>query len=122
MTYAFIAISLAVFVASVRLLGIVETARATVESARSAGAVLRSTEIDDEEKEKIIQAAGIQMFAAFLKLSFKFSCSIALSVGVVVAGAAAGLYSMAGAVTAASDWTVVTAATVITIALFVRWK
>ncbi|MEM7543360.1 MAG: hypothetical protein AAF384_17510 [Pseudomonadota bacterium] len=118
MVYVFLACSLGVFVIALRGLKLVSLATSTIETAREAVATIQSSTLGEDEKERRIQRAGVQMFGAFFSLLLRFSACVILALIVVYLGIAGSLFSPGHAIEAAGHWLFIALATVATVAAF----
>lgn len=106
-------LSVAVFILVLRLTNAVVIARAAAATAREATASLRSPNLDDDAKEALSRRAAGTLFVAFLKIAAIGVVALALSFGLLWAGAAVGLYDFAAALEAGASWPFILGASVL---------
>lgn len=74
------AFAIAAFVFGFQTFGIVRTARRIVEVARHSGATMSDKSLDDDAKEKAIQAAALSMLGGAVAIFFKIAALLAVTV------------------------------------------
>jgi hypothetical protein len=104
MILAALILSVAAFVAVLRLTGVVTIASEAVTTARDATRALRASGLGDDEKEARSRQAAARLFASFARIAAIGVLALGLSGGVVWLGAAAGLYDLAAAAAVAGGW------------------
>ncbi|RAH97363.1 hypothetical protein DLJ53_29650 [Acuticoccus sediminis] len=96
--------SILAFVAVLHFAGAAGLARDAASTAGGAAAVMRSRDIDDDEKERRIRIAAVRLFGSFLAITAVCVGAVAAAAAVVVLGSAFGLYRLAEAVEVGSGW------------------
>ncbi len=119
MIFAALALSVAAFIAVLRLTGTVAVAGAAAAVARDAAAVVRSSMLTDEEKEARSRKAAIELFTAFLKITASGAAALGASFLVVWAGSAAGFYQLDKAMAVATGWPFLIGASVVAVAVWI---
>lgn len=93
MSYLFLVLGLVVFVLVVQRLGIVAKVREAVRRMGGAVAVMRATDMPDDDKERALQRAAVRMGIAFLDILARSAAAFAVPLAGLYGGAVAGLYS-----------------------------
>ena len=104
MTYVAAALAVAVFVGVFERLGIVDVARRTVGTSRSAGATLIDPSLSDEEKERALRGASVSLVRDFLRIGFSGALALAASVIPVAVLHVAGLAEMEATLAWLGTW------------------
>lgn len=92
------------FVAIFKALELVEKSRDAVSLGRRAVADLRRTDLDDREKEKVLQAHSLRLFSIFFRLALGGAAAVLVPAGIVRLLAAAGLLSFDAVMELALGW------------------
>ncbi len=122
MTYAFLAASLLLFMLTIKVFGVFPKVQGIVASTRSAVAVMRSTELSEEQKEEQVQKAAIAMFASCFSVIVRILGTIAVPVIFVIAPKYVGLYTADEVYAAAGNWIFIVVSSVAMIGLWIAFK
>lgn len=116
MSFVFLAASVVLFVACLKLFGVVPQVRRVIEVTRGATASMASRTLSEEEKEAAVRQAAVQAFARFCSITLRVALTLALPFLLVAAGSAMDLYTTQQAIEAASDWVFIVAASIAMVA------
>ena len=116
MVYLFLAAGTLVFVVCFKLLDVIPHVSAVVATVRQAHGIIRSRGLTDEAKEVAIQKTAVSMAALLTLIIARMALCLLVPVAALWLGAQSGAYSMAEALTAASDWTFITASSAVMLA------
>ncbi len=122
MTYAFLAASVLLFMVAIKVFSVLPKVQGIVASTRSAVAVMRSTELSEEQKEEQIQKAAIAMFAPCFSVIVRILGTIAVPVIFVTAPTYFGLYTADEVYAAAGNWIFIVVSSVAMIGLWIAFK
>lgn len=122
MTYAFLAVSVFLFMLAIKLFGVVPQVRKIIAETQMAVGVMRSRELDDEEKEERVQKAAIAMMASCVFVTLRIAATVAVPVIFVAAPVYFGLYTADEVYAAASNWIFIVVSSVVMIGLWVFVK
>lgn len=122
MTYAFLVVSVFLFMLAIRLFGVVPHVREIMADTNTALSVMRSRELDDEEKEERVQKAAIAMMKASVVVITRIAATVAVPVIFVAVPVYFGLYTADEVLVAASNWIFIVVSSVVMIALWVFVK
>ena len=100
------------FLALLAVLRVPARAGAAIARARQAMADLRSKELDDDQKERAVQAHALALFGAFALLTALTAVALLLPAGVVWLAAQAGAVDFDAALDCTMSWPVLLVATV----------
>ena len=117
MVYLFLSVSVLVFLACLRLTGIIPVARDIVAESGAAGRVMTSSELTDDEKEARMQAVAKKLLVAFFSIVVRSVICLAIPFAVVMAGVWFGFYTDDGAATAALNWYFLIGSTVVAVVI-----
>jgi hypothetical protein len=92
------------FIAVFEALGLVPRGREAVDRARRSVEDLRSPELDDLQKEKVLQAHSLRLFSLFLQLALGGAAAVLLPAALVWLLAQTGLVSFAAVLELAVSW------------------
>ncbi|QBF30550.1 sulfotransferase [Thalassococcus sp. S3] len=118
MTVAALLAGLLAFVVMLRVLRAQQVASGVLDTARGAMAVMSDRHISDEEKERRMRRASVQMFRSFAVILGIGIVSLAVPSGIVWAGAALGLYALDHALAVALGWPFILASAGLAIAIW----
>ena len=119
MIYLALSASIVLFLVCMKLCGVVESIRPVFANSRAALAVMRSTELSDLEKEAAVQKAALGMFKSFFSVTLRILVTLAVPAAFVWAGNVTGLYTLEGAIEAASDWMFLIVSSLVVVAAFI---
>ncbi|MGD2070439.1 MAG: hypothetical protein PVI57_17315 [Gemmatimonadota bacterium] len=92
------------FVAIFKGLRLVEKSRDAVDLGRQAVVDLRRSDLDDRQKERVLQGHSLRLFSLFFRLAFGGAAAVLVPAGVVWLLAAAGLLSFDAVMELALGW------------------
>ena len=112
------------FLAVIHVLGLVRRASVTFDLSRRALADLRNPELDDDAKEKALQAHARGLFGVFFVVVLTFAVAFFLPLGVLWLLDAVGILSYDGAMDVAMSWPflVVSAVVIVAAVLVLRHR
>jgi len=117
--YAGLTVAVVLFLVGMKLTRIVDEVYRMLAATRQAMATIRAPDLDDEEKEVLVQRAAVRMFGFFFSITIKAVLILAVSAGVAALGIPLGLYQADTLADAAVDPYFLIATTVVVILL---WK
>ena len=121
MIYLAAALSLALFVWSLRRCGAVESAGSAVGMARTAFATLRDATLSDDEKERAARAFSARLLVQGVAVLGRLALALALPLGFLLLLLIGGLVSVAALVALLDSWTFLIVSTAaVGVALFWR--
>ncbi|GGX67577.1 hypothetical protein GCM10007385_40910 [Tateyamaria omphalii] len=110
---------LVAFVVALRILNARRVAGGIIGTTQQAMSVMMNNDITDDDKERQVRHASIQLLGGFFRISAIGAASLGASVFVVWGGTALGLYTIDHAVAVALGWPFILASTAAAIALWV---
>ena len=122
MTYAFLVVSVFLFMLAIKLFGVVPQVREIMAETNTALGVMRSRELGDDEKEERVQKAAIAMMKSAVVVIIRIAATVAVPVVFVAAPVYFGLYTADEIYAAASNWIFIVVSSVVMIALWVFVK
>ena len=96
-------VSLALFLASLHLCGLVPRVKRAMATSREAAAVIRSSDLDLEEKETKVQAAALRMFGSFLAIVLGVTIAVTIPFAFMALATQIGLFQADEVMAAAVD-------------------
>lgn len=93
MTYVFLAASVLLPMVAIKVFGVLSKVQEIVASTRSAVAVMRSTELSEEQQEEQVQKAAIAMLAPCFSVMVRFLSTIIVPAIFVTAPIYFGFYT-----------------------------
>ncbi|WP_085793014.1 sulfotransferase [Roseivivax jejudonensis] len=118
MIIAALSLGLIAFVGVLRILRAEAVARRIVTTAQDALQVISTPDLSDIEKERRVRRASLSLFARFLAIAGIGLASFAAAAAIVWGGAAAGLYGLDAAMSAAVGWPFLVGSTLCAVALW----
>jgi hypothetical protein len=103
----------AAFIIALRLFHVVAVARDIVDRTRGATATLRAADLDDDAKERAIQAAAGQLLVRFVSITLRAVGALAVPTALLWLLDVAGLVSMAAVTAFLLRWDVIVGLTVV---------
>ena len=107
------ALAIAAFAAGFHISGILEQVYKATATAREAGAVMADKTLDDEVKEKRVQAASLGLFGSFGQILIRSVAVLALPGLILVGADLAGLASLAEIEDFLLSWEVIIGTTIL---------
>lgn len=104
MTIVFLIAGLAAFLAAIRLMRAAAVGQEIVRTAQDALAVMANPDLSEDAKEAAVRRASIRLGGRFFVIAGIGIAALAVAGGVVWSGAAAGLYSLDGALHVGTGW------------------
>ncbi len=122
MTYAAIALAIALFCWGLHALRLVAASLEAVAIARNAAGVMRAPDLDDERKEAELQAAALRLFRLFGVIALKALVALAVPAAAVALLAAVGLVRVPEVLDASTSWPVIVVSTVVMAVALAVWR
>lgn len=113
MIYLAALLVVAAFIIALRLFHVVAVARDIVDRTRGATATLRAADLDDDAKERAIQAAAGQLLVRFVSITLRAVGALAVPTALLWLLDVAGLVSMAAVTAFLLRWDVIVGLTVV---------
>ena len=121
-TYAALTLTILVFIAGIRILGIVPQVKQVISQSNGALAVIKSTNLSEEQKETAIQKAAVQMLSNFLSITLRVAALLGLLFAVLYLGVFANIYAWEQLLEDASNWYFIGVSSIVMIAALVLSK
>lgn len=102
-SYLFLLLALFVFMVILDRLRLVTKVKRCIAEIGAAVAVMRAVDVREEDKERAIRRATLRMGGAFLDILARSAAALSAPAALIWAGIAAGFYSSAEALAAASE-------------------
>lgn len=118
MVYLVLLVSLAGFLLSIRITGIISQVHTAAADARQALIVMRNVDMSEDEKETLVQAAALRMFILFFGILIRATVAVAVSILLVLIAVWAGLCTMEAVEAGLTNWIFLTSAVVITLLMW----
>jgi hypothetical protein len=120
MVFVFLVLAVGLFIAALKILGLVPRVRQVISASSDAVSIMKSTTLGEDEKEVAMKQAAVQMFASCGAILVRVAVLLAVPLGFVLLGAQFGLYTNVDLIRASTNWIFITGSTIIMIgALFV---
>ena len=121
MAYAILLIALALFMAAIHFTGMVSRVKGVIVTTHETVGIMRSTELDDEQKEAAVQKAAIAMMLSFVTILLRVIVICAVPALFVYICMGAGLLTEEALYAGLSNWYFIVITSVIALAvLFVK--
>ncbi len=116
MVYVFLAAAIGLFIIGIRILGIVPKVKLVISASHDAIEVMKSPDMNEENKERAIQKAAVNMFSAFFSILVRVAVICLVPIGFVLFFAQLGFYANTEALDASTDLYFIMASTIAMIA------
>ena len=121
MAYAILLIALALFMAAIHFTGMVSRVKGVIVTTHETVGIMRSTELDDEQKEAAVQKAAIAMMLSFVTILLRVIVICAVPTVFVYICLGAGLLTADALYAGLANWYFIVITSVIALAvLFVK--
>ena len=121
MSYAILLVALAAFMAAIHFTGMVSRVRGVIQTTHEALGIMRSAELDDDQKEAAVQKAAVAMMLSFFTILLRVIVICAIPAAFVYICISTGLVTEEGVYSSLSNWYFIVITSVIALAaLFLK--
>lgn len=118
MVYVVLLVSLAGFLLSIRITGIVGQVHLAATDARQALTVMKNVNMNEDEKEALVQAAALRMFILFFGILIRATVAVAVATLLVLVAIWTGLSTMEAVEAGVTNWIFLISVVVITLLMW----